>query len=79
MYKEDYGKYTCKAGNRYGTQAQEMELYESTMPICPPLCGDTNLNSANVHYFNIFLLFISPNVQIVIIPGRVQINNVFSF
>jgi len=58
VYKEDYGKYTCKAGNRYGTQAQEMELYESTMPICPPLCGDTNLNSAKVHYFNIFLLFI---------------------
>ena len=46
MYKEDYGKYTCEAGNKYGKAIQHLELYESSIPICPPLCGDTDLNSA---------------------------------
>ena len=46
MYKEDYGKYSCEAGNKYGKAIQHLELYESSIPICPPLCGDTDLNSA---------------------------------
>jgi len=44
--KEDFGQYTCEAGNKYGKTAQDLELYESSIPICPPLCGDTDLNSA---------------------------------
>lgn len=47
VYEEDFGQYTCEAGNRYGKSVQEMELYESNIPICPPLCGDTDLNSAH--------------------------------
>ena len=46
MYEEDFGKYTCEAGNKYGKDTQHLELYESSIPICPPLCGDTDLNSA---------------------------------
>jgi len=44
--KEDFGQYTCEAGNKYGKTAQKLDLYESSIPICPPLCGDTDLNSA---------------------------------
>ena len=46
MYEEDFGKYTCEAGNKYGKDTQHLELYESSIPICPPLCGDTDLNSS---------------------------------
>jgi len=46
VYKEDFGQYTCEAGNKYGKVAQHLDLYESSIPICPPLCGDTDLNSA---------------------------------
>jgi len=46
VYKEDFGQYTCEAGNKYGKTSQHLELYESSIPICPPLCGDTDLNSA---------------------------------
>ena len=46
VYEEDFGKYTCEAGNKYGKDTQHLELYESSIPICPPLCGDTDLNSA---------------------------------
>merc|ERR1712029_340630 len=49
-YPEDFGKYTCDAGNRYGSATQHMELYSTEMPICPPLCGDTNLNSGMAHF-----------------------------
>jgi len=45
VYEEDFGKYTCEAGNKYGKDTQHLELYESSIPICPPLCGDTDLNS----------------------------------
>ena len=44
-YEEDFGTFTCEASNKYGKAKEHMELYESSIPICPPLCGDTNLNS----------------------------------
>jgi len=52
VYKEDFGKYICEAGNKYGKDTQYLELYESTIPICPPLCGDTDLNSAAISQKN---------------------------
>ena len=45
--EDDYGKYSCKADNRYGSALEHMELYESTVPICPPVCGETDLNAAS--------------------------------
>ena len=47
MTKEQFGKYTCEASNRHGTASQHMDLYESQMAICPPVCGKTNLNGVS--------------------------------
>jgi len=63
VYEKDYGKYTCEAGNRYGADSQEIDLYKSNIPICPPLCGDTNLNSApswkkSILYLQAFTFFL---------------------
>jgi hypothetical protein len=45
--KEQFGQYTCEASNRHGTASEEMDLYESKMAICPPVCGNTNLNGGS--------------------------------
>jgi hypothetical protein len=42
--KDQFGKYTCEASNRHGSASQHMDLYESQIAICPPVCGNTNLN-----------------------------------
>ena len=42
--EDQFGEYTCEASNRHGTASEKMELYESRIPICPPVCGDYNLN-----------------------------------
>ena len=44
--KEQYGKYSCEASNRHGTDSQPIVLYESQIAICPPVCGNINLNGA---------------------------------
>ena len=35
----DFGNYTCEASNRFGDANSTVHLYESSMPICPPVCG----------------------------------------
>ena len=42
--EDQFGEYTCEASNRHGSASEKMELYESRIPICPPVCGDYNLN-----------------------------------
>lgn len=42
-----YGKYQCEALNRHGKDTKMIELYKSEMPICPPLCGDSDLDSGS--------------------------------
>jgi len=32
----EFGRYTCAASNRHGSESQDMELYESKMPIMQP-------------------------------------------
>jgi neuronal growth regulator 1 len=54
--EDDYGKYSCDAANRYGSAVQHMEVYKSTMPICPPLCGDTDLNAGAAKGHSISLI-----------------------
>jgi hypothetical protein len=44
--KEQFGQYTCEATNRYGSAIEKVELYESGIAICPPMCGDNNLSGA---------------------------------
>ena len=44
-----YGKYECQALNRHGKDSKMIELYKSEMPICPPLCGDTDLDSGSTN------------------------------
>lgn len=46
MREDSFGRYTCQASNRHGSVNASMELYESKMPICPPVCGDITLHSA---------------------------------
>lgn len=54
VYEEDYGEYSCKAGNRYGSKNATMELYESTVPIPVPVAEA----AARSNHFNIVLFFI---------------------
>jgi len=42
-----YGIYECQALNRHGKDSKTIEVYRSEMPICPPLCGDANLDSGS--------------------------------
>jgi len=42
-----YGVYECQALNRHGKDSKTIEVYRSEMPICPPLCGDANLDSGS--------------------------------
>ncbi|XP_026325383.1 lachesin-like [Hyposmocoma kahamanoa] len=34
-----YGTFTCKAQNKLGTAAGQVELSEAIEPVCPPACG----------------------------------------
>eukprot|EP00096_Caligus_rogercresseyi_P014118 TRINITY_DN664_c0_g1_i10.p1 TRINITY_DN664_c0_g1~~TRINITY_DN664_c0_g1_i10.p1 ORF type:complete len:374 (+),score=72.54 TRINITY_DN664_c0_g1_i10:1773-2894(+) len=36
---DQYGLYFCKAANKFGSDKETMELYESALPICPPVCN----------------------------------------
>ena len=51
MDEDQFGEYTCEASNRHGSASAKMELYESRIPICPPVCGDYNLNGAGGNNF----------------------------
>ncbi|KAI1291772.1 Lachesin [Halotydeus destructor] len=38
IISKQYGKYTCRATNKLGTDFKEIELFETVNPICPPAC-----------------------------------------
>ncbi|CAH0384372.1 unnamed protein product [Bemisia tabaci] len=38
--KRQYGKYQCKAANKLGSSAGEVELFETVIPVCPPACNN---------------------------------------
>jgi len=42
--KKEFGLYTCAANNRHGRDAQDMELYESKLPIMTPVDLSNGLN-----------------------------------
>ena len=44
--ENQFGMYKCEATNIYGSANQTVELYESKIPICPPVCGDIDLANA---------------------------------
>lgn len=46
MRSNQFGMYKCEATNIYGSANQTVELYESKIPICPPVCGDIDLANA---------------------------------
>ncbi|CAB4058220.1 unnamed protein product [Lepeophtheirus salmonis] len=41
--EEQFGSYICKAVNKFGSAVQTIELYTSTLPICPPICKNYEL------------------------------------
>eukprot|EP00094_Tigriopus_californicus_P009038 TCALIF_08712-PA protein Name:"Similar to LAC Lachesin (Schistocerca americana)" AED:0.16 eAED:0.16 QI:0/0.6/0.5/0.66/0.6/0.83/6/36/384 len=59
-----YGNYTCEAVNRHGKATQTIELYQSQIPICPPVCGDLDLsNSAlNRHGKSLLVVVVLANI-----------------
>lgn len=59
MDANKYGKYDCAALNKHGKDVKEIEVYETAMPICPPLCGDVDLNwstHSSLPNFNLVLM-----------------------
>ena len=54
--KKNYGKYICKAINKLGSHQMEIDLYESTNPICPPACGSS---------YNTAAVFVPELVQVI--------------
>lgn len=66
---KQFGLYTCEAANRHGSKSQTVELYETQSPICPPLCGSTDLNdggtpSAGLPLTSLTILAVSTAVMI---------------
>lgn len=43
--KRQFGRYVCRAINKLGSDQKEIELLETTNPVCPPACG-ASFNSA---------------------------------
>lgn len=56
--KKNFGKYICKAINKLGSHQKEIELYESTNPVCPPACG-SSYNMASVRQASTMIPLIS--------------------
>lgn len=44
---KQYGKYKCQAVNKLGSDEAEIELYETSNPVCPPACGQNHFSSAH--------------------------------
>ncbi|KAL1459342.1 hypothetical protein WDU94_011334 [Cyamophila willieti] len=36
--RRQFGLYTCKAANKYGSAQKDIELFETIVPVCPPAC-----------------------------------------
>lgn len=39
--KRQFGRYICRAINKLGSDQKEIELLETTNPVCPPACGSS--------------------------------------
>ncbi|XP_076232625.1 septate junction protein lachesin isoform X1 [Calliopsis andreniformis] len=37
--KRQFGEYVCRAANKLGSAETKVELFETTVPVCPPACG----------------------------------------
>ncbi|XP_071875389.1 septate junction protein lachesin isoform X1 [Bombus fervidus] len=46
--KRQYGEYVCRAANKLGTAETSVELFETTVPVCPPACGQALYYGAGV-------------------------------
>ncbi|KOX69521.1 Lachesin [Melipona quadrifasciata] len=46
--KKQYGEYVCRAANKLGTAETKVELFETTVPVCPPACGQALYYGAGV-------------------------------
>lgn len=65
---EQFGLYVCEAANRHGSKAQTLEVYESKTPICPPLCGSTDLNGVpSSNYLSTKNIFVTLIISLIIV------------
>ena len=46
--KRQYGEYVCRAANKLGTAETSVELFETTVPVCPPACGQALYYGAGI-------------------------------
>lgn len=44
---KQYGNYKCQAVNKLGSDEGQIELYETSNPVCPPACGQGHYSSAH--------------------------------
>ncbi|XP_017787557.1 PREDICTED: lachesin-like [Habropoda laboriosa] len=58
--KRQYGEYTCRAANKLGTAETKVELFETTVPVCPPACGQAL-------YYGVGVVPVSSGLMIVLV------------
>ncbi|XP_076754737.1 septate junction protein lachesin isoform X2 [Xylocopa sonorina] len=46
--KRQYGKYVCRASNKLGIAETTVDLFETSVPVCPPACGQALYYGAGV-------------------------------
>uniref|UniRef100_A0A1A9W9P7 Ig-like domain-containing protein n=1 Tax=Glossina brevipalpis TaxID=37001 RepID=A0A1A9W9P7_9MUSC len=44
--KRQYGDYVCKAVNKLGHAEAKVNLFETSIPVCPPACGQAYFDGA---------------------------------
>jgi neuronal growth regulator 1 len=58
--EQKFGKYRCEAVNKLGRGEGEVELRESSSPVCPPACGQghssSNKNSLSNEIVAIYIM-----------------------
>ncbi|XP_031827641.1 septate junction protein lachesin [Nomia melanderi] len=48
--KRQFGEYVCRAANKLGTAETKVELFETTVPVCPPACGQARYGAGVVPF-----------------------------
>lgn len=53
---KQYGNYKCQAVNKLGSDEGQIELYETSNPVCPPACGQGHYSSAHSIEASLFVI-----------------------
>lgn len=61
--KRQYGDYICKAVNKLGQAEAKVNLFETTIPVCPPACGQAYYGYAQHVAASTFVILVVCLVQ----------------